>query len=59
MVTAILAVSPNPRNTPVSDVFVTFNEPINTGELSSTALTLTVNGATVAPIGFGSNPCCG
>ncbi len=43
-VTSIAAVSPNPRNAPVSTVDVTFSEPINTASLSPGALTLTDNG---------------
>ncbi len=33
-ITAITPVSPNPRNTPVSIIDVTFSEPINTASLS-------------------------
>ena len=43
-VTSIAAVSPNPRNTPVSAIDVTFSEPINTSSLTAGALTLTDNG---------------
>ena len=43
-VTSIAAVSPNPRNAPVSTIFVIFSEPINTNTLSPGAFTLTDNG---------------
>jgi len=43
-ITAIAAVSPNPRNTAVTAIDVTFSEPINTSSLSPGALTLTDNG---------------
>ena len=45
--TAISSVAPNPRNTPVSSIDVTFSEPINTASLSAGALTLTDNGTAV------------
>ena len=43
-VTSIAAVSPNPRNSVVSSIDVTFSEPINTSSLTSGALTLTDDG---------------
>ena len=43
-VTSISAVSPNPRDSYVSSIDVTFNEPINTSSLTSGALTLTDDG---------------
>ena len=43
-ITSIAAVSPNPRDTAVSSIDVTFSEPINTSSLSSAALTLTDDG---------------
>ena len=43
-VSSITAVSPNPRNSYVSSIDVTFNEPINTSSLTSGALTLTDDG---------------
>ena len=44
--TAITGVSPNPRNTPVSSVDVTFSEPVNLSSFTTSALTLTDNGGT-------------
>ncbi len=41
---SITAISPNPRNTPVSSVQVTFNEPVNLATFTTSALTLTDNG---------------
>src|SRR5208283_2205186 len=41
---SIAPVSPNPRNTLVSSIDVTFGEPINTSSLAPGALTLTDNG---------------
>jgi hypothetical protein len=41
---SIAAVAPNPRNTPVSTARVTFNEPVNLGTFTRSALTLTDNG---------------
>ncbi len=41
---SIAAVAPNPRNTPVSTVDVTFNEPVNLTTFTTSALTLTDNG---------------
>jgi hypothetical protein len=41
---SIASVSPNPRNTAVSSIDVTFSEPINTSSLASGALTLTDDG---------------
>ena len=43
-VTSISGASPNPRNTPVSSIDVTFSEPINPGNFTDSALTLTDNG---------------
>ncbi|MFI5455769.1 MAG: Ig-like domain repeat protein, partial [Isosphaerales bacterium] len=43
-VTAIAAVSPNPRNTAVSSIDVTFSEPINPTTFTDSDLTLTDNG---------------
>ena len=42
--TSLASVSPNPRNTAVSAIDVTFSEPINTSSLTAGALTLTDNG---------------
>ena len=41
---SIAAISPNPRNSYVSSIDVTFSEPINTSSLTSGALTLTDDG---------------
>ncbi len=57
-VSAISAVSPNPRNSAVSSIDVTFSGPINTSSLASGALTLIDNGGanlinggvTIAPV---------
>jgi len=43
-ITSLAAVSPNPRNTPVSSIDVTFSEPINLGTLTAGTLSLTDNG---------------
>jgi hypothetical protein len=43
-VSAIAGVTPNPRNTAVGSITVSFTEPINPASLSSLALTLTDNG---------------
>jgi len=43
-VTSIAAVSPNPRNTPVASIQVTFNEPIDLSSFGTSSLTLTDNG---------------
>jgi Bacterial Ig-like domain (group 3) len=43
-VTSIASVSPNPRNTPVPNVDVTFNEAVSLATFSDSALTLTDNG---------------
>ena len=43
-VTSISSATPNPRNTPVSSVDVTFDEPINLSTFTSSALTLADNG---------------
>jgi len=43
-ITSLTAISPNPRNTSVSAIDVTFSEPINTTSLSPGALTLTDDG---------------
>ena len=43
-ITSIAAVSPNPRNTAVSSIDVTFSEPINLTTFTDAALTLTDNG---------------
>jgi hypothetical protein len=43
-ISSIAAVSPNPRNTAVSSVDITFNEPINPGAIAAGALTLTDDG---------------
>ena len=50
-VVLVAPVSPNPRNTAVSSEDVTFSLPINTGSLTSGALTLTDNGNPVAVSG--------
>ncbi len=50
-VSSIAAVSPNPRNTPVSTVAVTFSIPVNPSSFSASTLTLTDNGTTVAITG--------
>ena len=50
-VVSVAPVSPNPRNTAVSSVDVTFSLPINTGSLTSGALTLKDNGNPVAVSG--------
>ncbi len=42
-VSSITQVSPNPRNSSVSAIDVTFSEPINTGSMTTGALTLTDN----------------
>ncbi len=42
--TSIAGASPNPRNTPLSSIDVTFNEPINLSNFTDSALTLTDNG---------------
>jgi hypothetical protein len=42
--TSIAAVAPNPRNTPVSSVDVTFNEPVDLATFTTAALTLTDDG---------------
>ncbi len=47
-INSITNVLPNPRTTPVSVVDVTFSEPISIDDLSSSALTLTLDGATIA-----------
>jgi hypothetical protein len=44
-VTSITAVSPNPRNSVVSSIDVTFTEPINTSSLTAGALVLTDDGS--------------
>ena len=41
---SIAAVTPNPRNTPVANVQVTFNEPVNLSTFTYSALTLNDNG---------------
>ena len=43
---SLSTVSPNPRNSAVSSIQVTFNEPINTSSLTAGALTLTDNNGT-------------
>jgi RHS repeat-associated protein len=43
-VNSIAEISPNPRNTAVTSIDVTFSEPINPSSLSSGSLTLTDNG---------------
>ncbi len=50
-VTAIAAISPNPRTTPVSTVDVTFNVPIETSSPTAGAVTLTDNGNPVVVSG--------
>ncbi len=42
-VTSIAAVTPNPRNTPVSTVAITFSVPVNSSSFGASALTLTDN----------------
>ena len=44
MIASIAAVPPNPRNTAVSSIDVTFNEPVNLGTFTGSGLTLTENG---------------
>ncbi len=44
--TSITAVSPNPRNTAVSSVDVTFSEPVNLSSFTTSTLTLTDDGGT-------------
>ncbi len=51
-VTAIAAISPNPRTTPVSTVDVTFSVPIDTSSPTAGAVTLTDNGSPVALSGI-------
>jgi parallel beta-helix repeat protein len=46
-ITSLAAVSPNPRNTAVSAINVTFSEPINTTSLVPGALTLIDNGGSI------------
>ncbi len=46
-VTSITDIAPDPRNTPVSSITVTFNEPITQSTLTAAALTLTDNGSNV------------
>ena len=41
--TSIAAVTPNPRNTPVSTIAVTFSIPVNSSSFGASALTLTDN----------------
>ncbi len=41
---SIAPVSPNPRNTPVSSVEITFNQPVKQGSFTAAALRLTDNG---------------
>ncbi len=43
-ITSIAAVTPNPRNSAVASIDVTFSEPINTASVSPGALTLTDDG---------------
>ncbi len=50
-VTSIAAVMPNPRNTPVSTIAVTFSIPVNPSTFGSSTLTLTDNGNPVAITG--------
>jgi hypothetical protein len=50
-VSSITAVSPNPRNTSVSTVDVTFSETINTSAVAPGAVTLTDDGNTVSVSG--------
>ena len=50
-VTTIIAISPNPRTTPVSTVDVTFSLPIDTSSPTAGAVTLTDNGNPVAVSG--------
>jgi Ca2+-binding RTX toxin-like protein len=42
-ISSIAAVTPNPRNSAVSSIDVTFNQPVNTSSLAAGALTLTDN----------------
>ena len=42
--TSIAAVSPNPRNAPVSSIDVTFNEPVDLATFTTASLTLTDSG---------------
>ena len=46
IVTAIAAVTPNPRNTPVDSVDVTLSKPIDAATFTTADLTLTENGGT-------------
>jgi hypothetical protein len=54
-VRSIGAISPNPRNTAVSAIDVTFNEAIETGSLPAGALTLTDDGQPVAVSGLSAS----
>ncbi len=59
-VTAVAPVSPNPRNTAVSSVDVTFSSPINLAAFSDSALTLTDNnGANLITGAVSINPVSG
>ena len=58
-IASIAAVSPNPRNTAVTTIDVTFSEPVNTATLSAGALTLTDNGAVVPLSGISLTPVSG
>lgn len=51
-VTSIASVSPNPLNTDVSSLEVTFNQPIDTSSLAPGAITLTDNGQAVSTTGL-------
>src|SRR5262249_55064426 len=51
-INSIASVSPNPRNTPLSSLNVTFNLPIDVNNISSSAVTLTDNGNPVAVSGI-------
>ena len=50
-VSSIATVAPDPRNTSVSALDVTFSMPINTGSLTPGALTLTDNGRSISTSG--------
>ena len=50
-VSSIAAVAPNPRNTPVSSLDVTFSSPINASSLSPGALVLTDDGQSISTSG--------
>ena len=58
-VTSVAAVSPNPRNTAVSAIDVTFSLPIDTSSLDRPPLTLTDNGGPNLITGASRHPISG